>query len=61
MSASDDLQMGDSPAAADAPYNPELLTTITFTSPPPSLTLAERTWKAIAEFDVVLESYLDEC
>ena len=61
MSASDDdLQMGDSPAA-DAPYNPELLTTITFTSPPPSLTLAEYTRKAIAEFDVVLDSYLDEC
>jgi hypothetical protein len=49
--------MGDSPA----PYNPELLTTVTFTPPPPSLSLGERTKKAIAEFDVILESYLDEC
>ena len=58
MSASDDdLQMGNSPA----PYNPELLTTVTFTSPPPSLSLGERTKKTIAEFDTILDSYLDAC
>jgi hypothetical protein len=51
--------MGDSPAEENEPYNPELLTTVTFTTPPPSLLLVERTKKAITEFDVILDSYLD--
>lgn len=32
---------------------------IAFTTPPPSLTLAERTQRAIAEFNAVLDSELD--
>ena len=63
MPASNDERM------ADVPHTPEELhgtdiatpTPITFTTPPPRLTLAERTQKAIAEFDVILDSYLDEC
>ena len=61
MSALDDLRMGDSPTEQRESYNPELLTTLSFTSPPPSLSLAERTKKALAEFDVILDSSLDEC
>jgi len=33
----------------------------TFTTPPPSLTLAERVQKAIAEFDAILDSELNLC
>jgi hypothetical protein len=62
MPASNDERM------ADTPHTPEVLhgtdiatpTPITFTTPPPGLTLAERTQKAITEFDVVLNSYLNE-
>ena len=33
----------------------------TFITPPPSLTLAERVQKAIAEFDAILECELNAC
>ena len=54
---------------ADIPHTPEelhstdiaMLTPIAFSTPPPGLTLAERTQKAITEFNVVLDSYLNKC
>ena len=62
MPASDDKHM------ADIPHTPEVLhgtdiatpTPITFTTPPPGLILTECTQKAIFEFNVVLNGYLNE-
>ena len=62
MPASNDERM------ADALYTPEVLhgtdiatpTPITFTTPPPGLILTERTQKAITEFNIVFNSYLNE-
>lgn len=53
--------MSDSPAEQNEPYNPGLLTTISFPSPPPGFSLTERTKKALAEFDAILDSNLDTC
>ena len=54
---------------ADIPHTPEVLhgtniatpTPITFTTPPPRLTLTEYTQKPISKFNVILNSYLNKC
>src|SRR2546430_17178875 len=61
MPASSDTRMGEASPTPGVLHGTDLLkpTPFTFTTPPPSLTLAERTQRAIAEFDAVLDSELD--
>jgi hypothetical protein len=63
MPASNDMRMGEDSPTPEVLHGTDFATPtpITFTTPPPGLTLAERTQRAIAEFDVVLDSYLDVC
>jgi hypothetical protein len=63
MPASNDVRMGEDSPTPEVLHGTDFATPtpITFTTPPPGLMLAERTQRAIAEFDVVLDSYLDVC
>ena len=62
MPASNDEYMADIPHTPEELHSTDIatLTPITFTTPPPGLTLTEHTQKAITEFNIVLNSYLDE-
>ena len=63
MPASNDEYMADIPHTPEELHSTDIATPtpITFTMPPLGLTLMECMQKAIAEFDVVLNSYLNEC
>ena len=63
MPASNDERMADIPHTPEVLYGTDFATPtpFTFTTPPPGLTLAERTQKAISELDAVFDSYLDMC
>src|SRR5437763_11617280 len=61
MLVSSDERIGGDAPMPSAIYRTdfEMPSSITFTMPPPSLTLVEHTQRAIAEFDAVLDSELD--
>ena len=61
MPVSNDEHMGEDAPTPNVLHGTDFATPtpITFTTPPPSLMLAERTQRAIAEFDAVLDSELD--
>src|SRR5437868_10359119 len=61
MPVSNDEHMGEDAPSPNVLHGTDFATPtpITFTTPPPSLTLAERMQRAIAEFDAVLDSELD--
>ena len=63
MPASNDVYIGKDLPVPKVYYSTNIatLTPITFTTPPPSLTLIERTLKATAKFNAILESELYIC